>query len=60
MLPYNNKKLFIKSVLLSTPRGILFGHDVTDLAAFNPFTALRCFTGGCHSVTHRDEGEGQK
>lgn len=39
--------------------GILFGHDVPDLAAFNPFILLLCFTGGCHSVTHRDAGLGE-
>lgn len=39
-----------------TLRGIFSGHDVTDLVAFNPFTALPCFTGGCHSVTRREEG----
>lgn len=41
-------------------RGILSGHDVIDLVAFNPFKLLRCFAGGCHSVTHRDEGERER
>lgn len=47
--------LIIKSAS-SALRGIFSGHDVTDLVAFNPFTVMPCFTGGCHSVTHRDEG----